>query len=130
MTKPTTKKAISLAFPCYSLVFGFNNILLNDSSYRRAFLDSGMFHVEPKSENHLKSFEKCLKQRNFFLKTTHFSNNNHWNDQLVATNTKLGECRENYFNLLNKEFRQIIDDLKREIPEIYDDISSLTLRLL
>ena len=39
----------------------------------------------------------------------------------------LSEFRENYFNLLNKEFIKIIDDLKREIPEIYDDISSLTL---
>jgi hypothetical protein len=29
------------AFPCYSLVFGFNNLLLNDSSYRRDFIDSG-----------------------------------------------------------------------------------------
>ena len=87
--KPTTKKAISLAFPCYSLVFGFNNILLNDSSYRRAFLDSGMFHVEPKSENYLKNFEKCLKQRNFLLKTKQSINNNHWNEQLIATNTIL-----------------------------------------
>jgi len=125
--KVTTKKDISLAFPCYSLVFGFNNILLNDSSYRRAFLDNGMFHVEPKSENHLKDFEKCLKQRNFLLKTTQLQSNNHWNEQLIANNTILGVYRENYFKLLNKEFRQIIDDLKREIPEIYDDISSLTL---
>ena len=39
----------------------------------------------------------------------------------------LSECRENYFNLLNKEFIKIINDLKREIPEIYNDISSLTL---
>ena len=76
MTNQLLKKTISLAFPCYSLVFGFNNILLNDSSYRRAFLDSGMFHVEPKSENHYKNFEKCLKQRNFLLKTKHSINNN------------------------------------------------------
>ena len=72
-----------------------------------------MFHVEPKSENYLKNFEKCLKQRNFLLKSTQSHTNNHWNEQLIATNTILGECRENYFNLLNKEFRKIIDDLKR-----------------
>ena len=63
----------------------------------------------------------------FSSKPHSLQTNNHWNEQLIATNTILGECRENYFNLLNKEFRQIIDDLKREIPEIYDDISSLTL---
>ena len=125
--KPTTKKAISLAFPCYSLVFGFNNILLNDSSYRRSFLDSGMFHVEPKSENHYKNFEKCLKQRNFLLKTNHSINNNNWDDQLVSTNNSLSEFRQNYFNHLNQEFIKIINDLKREIPEIYNDISSLSL---
>ena len=125
--KNTTKKAISLAFPCYSLVFGFNNILLNDSSYRRAFLDSGMFHVEPNYENYLKNFEKCLKQRNFLLKTKQLVNNNNWDDQLVSANRNLSECRESYFNALNKEFIKIINDLKREIPEIYNDISSLTL---
>lgn len=124
--KTTTKKAISLAFPCYSLVFGFNNILLNDSSYRRTFLDSGMFHVEPKSENYLKNFEKCLKQRNFLLKTKQSTYNN-WDDQLVNSNRNLSESRQHYFDLLNKEFIKIINDLKREIPEIYNDISSLSL---
>ena len=124
--KPISKKAISLAFPCYSLVFGFNNILLNDSSYRRSFLDSGMFHVEPKSENYYKNYEKCLKQRNFLLKTKRSMNNN-WDEQLISTNGKLSEFRLNYFNLLNIEFIQIINDLKSEIPEIYEDISSLSL---
>ena len=37
--------------------------------------------------------------------------------QPLATNTILVNAGKNYFNLLNKEFRQIIDDLKREIPE-------------
>lgn len=124
--KNITKKAVSLAFPCYSLVFGFNNILLNDSSYRRTFLDSGMFHVEPKSENYLKNFEKCLKQRNFLLKTKQPMDNN-WDSQLVSNNRNVSECRQNYFTLLNNEFVKIINDLKREIPELYNDISSLSL---
>ncbi len=125
--KKTPKKSISLAFPCYSLVFGFNNILLNDSSYRRAFLDSGMFHVEPKSEEYVKNFDKCLKQRNFLLKTKQLGDNNSWNDQLVFINNKLNACRNNYYNLLNKEFSQIVKDLQNVIPELYDDISSLKL---
>ena len=62
-----------MAFPCYSLVFGFNNILLNDSSYRRDFLDSGMFHVEPKSYKVLQDYEKMsqAKEFRFEIKRTH-----------------------------------------------------------
>ena len=81
--KKITKTDASLLFPCYSLVFGFNNILLNDSSYRRDFIDSGMFHVEPNSHQAFTSFEKCLKQRNFLLKSKKYDSIDFWTDQLI-----------------------------------------------
>ena len=125
--KKISKANISLLFPCYSLVFGFNNILLNDSSYRRDFIDSGMFHVEPNSRKSLNSFEKCLKQRNFLLKSKKYDSINLWDKQLIEANDSLHAYRYKYFNNLNSEFSSIIESIRTKIPEIYDDISSLKL---
>ena len=128
--KKTSKSNVSMTFPCYSLVFGFNNILLNDSSYRRDFIDSGMFHVEPESRKSLLSFEKCLKQRNYLLKSKNYDSIHLWDNQLVESNIKLSNQRQKYFDSLNSEFCSIIESIKIEIPEIYNDISSLKLDYL
>ncbi len=126
--KKITKSSASMAFPCYSLVFGFNNILLNDSSYRRDFIDSGMFHVEPESRNTLTAFEKCLRQRNFLLKTKNYDSTSLWDKQLIEANVKLTDYRQRYFNSLNDQFKSILEKIKIETPEIYNDISSLNLK--
>ena len=128
--KKITKSSLSMIFPCYSLVFGFNNILLNDSSYRRDFIDSGMFHVEPESRKAYISFEKCLKQRNFLLKTKNFDSSELWDKQLIEANDKLSKYRQEYFSSLNNQFSSIIDKIKIDIPEIYDEISSLNLEYI
>ena len=60
--KKIAKKTLANMFPCYALVFGFNNLLLNDSTYRRDFIDSGMFHVEPKSHASFASYNQTLKE--------------------------------------------------------------------
>ena len=125
--KKISKTNVSLIFPCYSLVFGFNNILLNDSSYRRDFIDSGMFHVEPNSRKFFNSFQKCIKQRNFLLKSKNYESLGLWDKQLVEANNRLYEYRRNYFNTINNEFSSIIENIKNSIPEIYNDISSLKL---
>ena len=117
-------------FPCYSLVFGFNNILLNDSSYRRDFIDTGMFHVEPESRKSFNVFEKALKQRNFLLKSKKYDSIGLWERQLIDANNKLSEYRENYFKCLNGHFTSIIENIKNKIPEIYNDISSLKLEYI
>ena len=126
----STKSDISLLFPCYSLVFGFNNILLNDSSYRRDFIDTGMFHVEPESRKSFNVFEKLLKQRNFLLKSKKYDSIDLWDRQLIDANNKLSEYRESYFKYLKNHFSTIIESIKNKIPEIYNDISSLELEYI
>ena len=128
--KKISKKILMNAFPCYSLVFGFNNLLLNDSSYRRDFIDSGMFHVEPKGYLTLSSYEKTLRQRNYLLKIKNHKDIAFWDNELVANNQKLSTMRSSYFEKLNKEFVKIITDLKAELPEIYEEISSLKMSYL
>ena len=128
--KKITKNSASMMFPCYSLVFGFNNILLNDSSYRRDFIDTGMFHVEPESRKSLHFFEKCLKQRNFLLKSRQYESIKLWDNQLIESNNALSKYRQEYFDRLNSEFCSIIENIKFIVPELYNDISSLKLDYL
>ena len=118
------------SFPCYSLVFGFNNLLLNDSSYRRDFIDSGMFHVEPKAYSALSLYEKTLRQRNYLLKTKNKKDIDFWDNELVTNNQSLSSMRSSYFNRLNKEFVKIISDLRADLPEIYEEISTLKMSYL
>ena len=125
--KKISKKNLMLQFPCYSLVFGFNNILLNDSSYRRDFLDTGMFHVEPSTQRLLILFTKTLKQRNFLLKTKQSNKIDFWNNELVSANNHLHNARTNYFDLIKNEFNSILSSLRDEMPNLYEEISSIKL---
>ena len=126
--KKTSKKSLSSSFPCYSLVFGFNNILLNDSSYRREFIDSGMIHVNPEAHKLVSLYSKTLKQRNFVLKSGQNNNLDFWNKELVSLNTKLDSARYNYFQLLHNEYKDILANLEQEMPSVYDEISSISIK--
>ena len=125
--KKISKKLLNNSFPCYALVFGFNNLLLNDSSYRRDFIDSGMFHVEPSSYNVLASFNKALKQRNYLIKTKNLKDIDFWNNELIKHNNSLFHYRNSYFAKLSKEFKDIIAQLKNTLPDLYDEIGSLDI---
>ena len=125
-----SKKLLTNSFPCYSLVFGFNNLLLNDSSYRRDFIDSGMFHVEPNAHLAVSAYEKTLRQRNYLLKTNNQKDLDFWDNELASNNQGLSEMRLSYFTKLNTEFVKIISDLKAELPEIYEEIASLKMTYL
>ncbi len=125
--KKIPKKDLLFHYPSYSLVFGFNNILLNDSSYRRDFIDSGMFHVEPHTQKLLMSYTKALKQRNFLLKTKNTNNIDFWNQELVSSNDNLHKARKIYFSLLQDEFNTILESMREDLPNLYEEISSIKL---
>ena len=111
--KKISKKLLSESFPCYVLVFGFNNLLLNDSSYRRDFIDSGMFHVEPNSYPIFLAYNKSLKQRNYLIKTKKYNDINFWDRELTNYNRQLYNYRHSYYQELSKQFKNIILDLMR-----------------
>ena len=122
-----SKQSLSSLFPCYALVFGFNNLLLNDASYRRDFIDSGMFHVEPKSYNVLSSYNKALKQRNYLIKTRNYKDIDFWTNELIKHNTDLFEYRNSYFSQLSGEFENIVLEIKKTLPDLYEEIGSLEI---
>ena len=125
--KKITKKLLSSSFPCYALVFGFNNLLLNDSSYRREFIDSGMFHVEPTSYSVTGSFNKTLKQRNYLIKTKNYKDIDFWNSQLVELNNNLFAYRHSYYSKLSASFHSIVTELRNSLPDLYEEIASLDM---
>ena len=128
--KKISKNNLNNKFPCYCLVFGFNNILLNDSSYRREFLDSGMFHVKPTSQTPTNSLNKIIKQRNYLLKTKKINELPFWNQQLVDITNIVHKHRFEYFELLKAEIYKIIKNLKESDQEIYQEISTLDIEYI
>lgn len=126
-SKKISKANLLLSYPCYCLVFGFNNILLNESSYRRDFIDSGMFHVEQGSYAAVKKFEKTLKQRNFLLKSQNTGDLAFWDKELIDSNLVLSQYRNEYFSSLNTQFLTILDKLSASGEKIYKDILSLSM---
>jgi DNA replication and repair protein RecF len=125
--KKTSKTNLSNTFPCYCLVFGFNNILLNDSSYRRDFLDSGMFHVEPGALSATNNLNKIIKQRNYLLKTKKIKELSFWDKQLVDASKYVHQCRHEYFHKLKSELHKIINHLNETDEGVYQEISSLDI---
>ena len=125
--KKISKTNLTKMFPCYCLVFGFNNILLNDSSYRRDFLDSGMFHVKHKSQLATNNLNKIIKQRNYLLKTKKISELSFWDSQLADATKHVHQLRYDYFDNLKSELRKIIDSLSKVDEEIYQEIATLDI---
>jgi recombinational DNA repair ATPase RecF len=86
--------------------------------------------VEPKGHTALASYEKTLRQRNYLLKTKNQKEIEFWDGELVTNNQRLSNMRLSYFTKLNKEFIKIMSDLKAELPEIYEEISTLKMSYL
>ena len=128
--KKISKNNLYNHFPCYSLVFGFNNILLNDSSYRRDFLDSGMFHVEPSSQLNTNNLNKIIKQRNYLLKTKKLTQLKFWDNQLVDITNIVHNYRNSYFSRLKSELYKIIENLKKSDKTIYEEIGTLDIEYI
>ena len=128
--KKISKTNLTNMFPCYCLVFGFNNILLNDSSYRRDFLDSGMFHVEHKSQLATNNLNKIIKQRNYLLKSKKLSELSFWDSQLIDATKHVHQLRHDYFNCLKLELHNIINSLIKVDEEIYQEIATLDVEYI
>lgn len=125
--KRISKQDLYNKFPCYSLVFGFNNILLNDSSYRREFLDSGMFHVKRESQSAVYALNKIIKQRNYLLKSKKLTDLSFWDNQLADIANVVHEYRFDYFKLLKQQLYEIIEKLHISDNNIYQEIATLDI---
>ena len=83
------------------------SILDGGAKPRRRLLDWAMFHVEHSSLDHLRKFNRALRQRNSLLKTLQNQNKKHALDILRPWDRELSEAG----SLINVKRKKIVDDL-------------------
>ena len=113
--------------PVQILNFGNLNIFNQRSDIRRSFIDWGVFHVEPAYSNLLKSFSTILLTRNKVLKRRDLSQLDVWTEKFVGISLKISLMRELYFDQLNSQFIDLINNTTGLGEYLYDDISSARL---
>lgn len=82
--------------------------LLNGGpSYRRAFLDWGLFHQHPDFHAHWTNLKRLLKQRNAALQQVrHYTELKHWDIELAKTAHLVSQLRADYAEALRPEIEQ------------------------
>jgi len=82
-------------------------LLENGATSRRAFIDSGVFHVKHSFLNISKQHNHLLRQRNKLLKSKQLDTLSVWSNKLIEYGTMVSSEREAYVDLLEKELRLI-----------------------
>ena len=120
-------KALAAYFPVISLTFGTENIVNLPSDARRAFMDWGLFHVEHKNLLLLQNYHKCIKQRNYLLKSKNYSLLPYWTEQTAKLGESLDKERQAYFLNLNACFQSKINEISNLEHNVYEDLKLLSL---
>ncbi|NBI13557.1 DNA replication/repair protein RecF [[Haemophilus] felis] len=83
------------------------NLLNGGPSYRRAFLDWGLFHHHNYFYNAWQNLNRILKQRNAALaQVNHYEQLTIWDKELVKFATQVSQWRAEYANALKPEIAQ------------------------
>lgn len=81
---------------------GFD-LLTGGPKYRRAFIDWGVFHVEPQFFSVWSRVKKLTRQRNALIKTARsYRELRHWDAQLVPLANEIDAWRRNYIEKLTE----------------------------
>ena len=95
---------------------GSHELISGGAELRRAFLDWGLFHVEPQFLDFWRRYQRALKQRNALLRAEApdpaFAA---WDVELVRSGTALNAMRQRYVELLRPEFTAVAATL---LPEL------------
>ena len=95
---------------------GSHELISGASDTRRAFLDWGLFHVEPQFLDVWRRYQRALKQRNALLRANAddaaFAA---WDVELARSGTSLNAMRQRYLDLLQPEFQAVAATL---LPEL------------
>tara|TARA_Y100000590_G_scaffold145430_2_gene167270 strand:- start:37407 stop:38519 length:1113 start_codon:yes stop_codon:yes gene_type:complete len=118
-------KQISSMFPTISLSFGTENIVNQPSEARRSLIDWGVFHVKPESLGSFHAYTKCLKQRNFLLKTKKYNEMAYWTEQLIGHGALITQLRKDYCMSLEKTYKEHISCLQDIGNEVHQDLMKI-----
>ena len=88
------------------------NILKNDPSKRRRFLNIMISQLRPIYVNTLNKYNKTLEQRNNYLKQIKYENKSEeildiWDEQLIYLGKKIYNYRKEFLEKLNKKIKNI-----------------------
>lgn len=103
--------------------------LINGSPrYRRAFIDWGVFHLEPQFQTVMQRFKRLLKQRNVLLKRkASYYEISIWDKEFVEKAFLINEMRHRYFTQLIPQIDKLLTDFLPEYQfqfELYDGWNS------
>ena len=99
------------------------NILKNDPSKRRRFLNIIISQLRPIYVHYLNKYNKTLEQRNNYLKQIKFENKSQdildiWDEQLANLGLKIFNYRNDFIIKLNNKIKKIHFDTTKEEIEI------------
>ncbi|CAG8999392.1 MAG: DNA replication and repair protein RecF [Candidatus Celerinatantimonas neptuna] len=99
--------------------------LINGSPrFRRAFLDWGVFHLEPQFQAIMHRFKRLLKQRNALLKRkAPYREIIIWDNEFIEQADQINEMRHRYFTQLIPQIEKLLADFLPEYQfrfELYD----------
>lgn len=107
-------KASELArlLPCQLIYQDLFQLVDAGPAVRRQILDWGLFHVEHTYADHLKQYQKCLKQRNLLLRQRASQEQiSAWELPMSRYAEQLHRARDKYMVSLNKAFKSILSQL-------------------
>lgn len=109
-TAPLTEAA--RLFPVQLLEPGGHRLLEDGPVYRRAFVDWGVFHVEPSFLGRWRRFQRVLRQRNAALRSSASSAAvQSWDAELAVQAEALTQYRSAHVGALQRPFAQRVEDL-------------------
>lgn len=119
-----TQAALSKLLPVQLIHPEGYGVINGSPKYRRAYLDWGVFHVEPFFQQTMHRYKRLLKQRNALLKRrASFREIAIWDRELLEQAEKIKQMRVEYFEKLVAEIQTIAADFLPEYQfefELYD----------
>lgn len=123
-----TQAALSKLIPVQLIHPEGYSVVNGSPRYRRAFLDWGVFYIEPTFQSLMHRYKRLLKQRNALLKRrAKYQEIKIWDRELVTHAEQIRELRRNYFVQLIPEIQKIVGDFLPEYQfrfELHDGWNS------
>ncbi|MGF1739248.1 DNA replication/repair protein RecF [Photobacterium satsumensis] len=88
---------------------GFD-LLIGGPKFRRAFIDWGVFHVEPQFYHAWMRVKRLTKQRNALLKTArHYRELSYWDQELSVLAEQISQWRHDYLEAVKRKAKEICE---------------------
>ena len=95
---------------------GSHALISGPAEGRRAFVDWGMFHVEPEFAGWSRRFRRALRQRNALLKQQSGDDElTVWNEELASSAEPLTDARQRYVDRVSAELFALLNEF---LPEL------------